>query len=166
MEFRVDQRFAESVDDVLAMYTDPAFYATLSGLPKVGTPEVLSREDQAADRVLLRVRYAFTADLPRAALAAIDPKKLTWVEEATFDLAARTSRSRLLPDHYPDRLTASASATYEPAGDDHATRRVRGDVRIRMPFVGGQVEKAIVSGLREHLTDEERVAGDWLSGSR
>jgi hypothetical protein len=30
-----------------------------------------------------------------------------------------------------------------------------------MPFVGGQVERAIVSGLREHLADETDVVNRW-----
>jgi hypothetical protein len=162
VEFRVDQRFDGSVDEVLAMYTDPGFYETLVGLPKVSTPEVLDRDDRG-DTIILRIRYTFTADLPSAARAVLDPSKLTWVEQSTFALAARRSTSTLLADHYADRLAASAAATYEPVdGDVHSVRRVHGQLDVRMPFVGGQVEKAIVSGLKEHLADEAEVGARWL----
>jgi hypothetical protein len=164
MRFQVEQRFTAPVADVLDAYTDPAFYERLVGLPKVGEPRVLDRTVDG-NRVVLRVHYTFTASLPAAALAVMDADKLTWVEETTFDLAAASSRSRLLPDHYPDRLQASASASFAAApGDPGATlRRIDGDLKVRMPLVGGKVEGAIVSGLREHLADEADVANRFLA---
>jgi hypothetical protein len=161
MRFEVTQRFAAPVDEVLAAYTDPAFYEELVGLPKIGEPEVLEHRTDG-NRIVLRVHYRFTADLPSAATRVIDPAKLTWVEETTYDLAGRTSRSTLLPDHYPDRLTASAVARFTNAGAG-TQRRIEGDLKVRMPLVGGKVEGAIVSGLKEHLADEARVAERFLS---
>jgi len=173
MQFRVDQRFAATPDDVLAMYCTAEFYDALDELTRIGRPEVLSVDGGPSDRtVRLRIRYAFTGHLPGAALAVIDPKKLTWVEDTSFDTATRTGTTKLLPDHYPDRLTASARSTIkgaEPAddaGEPRTVRRVEGTVSVRMPFVGGQVEKAIVSGLRDHLADEQLVATRWLRGER
>jgi hypothetical protein len=62
---------------------------------------------EQGDRVIVRVHYRFTADLPSAALAVIDPDKLTWIEETTYDLEHATSTSRLLLTTIP---TATASA--------------------------------------------------------
>jgi len=165
VQFRTDQRFDASPGDVLALYTDSAFYGALVGLPKISTPEVLSNESDG-ETVRLRIRYRFTADLPAAALAVIDPNKLTWVEESTYRLDELTFSSSLVPDHYPDRLVAGASGSIVGEGTDpvRTSRLVRGDVNVRMPFVGGQVERAIVSGLREHLADENQVAARWLRG--
>jgi hypothetical protein len=39
---------------------------------------------------------------------------------------------------------------------------VTGDVRVRVLLVGGQVERAIVSGLTEHLAEEAAVVADLL----
>lgn len=155
MRFDVEQRFLASPAQVLAVYTDPAFYADLPDYPKVGRPRLVDREDQG-DRIVVRVHYRFTADLPSAALAVIDPDKLTWIEETVYDLVAATSTSTLLPDHYPDRLTAGARTRFLLAdGTTDTTRRlIEGDLKVRMPLVGGKVEGAIVSGLREHLGDE------------
>lgn len=161
MRFQVEQRFDAPVAAVLATYTDPAFYEQLVGLPKVGEPQVVEHRADA-DRVVMMVHYRFTADLPGAALAVIDADKLTWIEESTYDLAAATCRSKLLPDHYPDRLTASATSSFEPAGGG-TVRRIDGDLKVRMPLVGGKVERAIVSGLQDHLADEARVANRYLT---
>jgi len=160
MRFQVEQRFDAPVATVLATYTDPAFYERLVGLSKVGEPQVVEYRTDA-QQVVMRVHYRFTADLPSAALAVIDADKLTWIEESTYDLAAATCRSKLLPDHYPDRLTASATSAFTAAGAG-TVRRIDGDLRVRMPLVGGKVERAIVSGLQDHLGDEARVANQYM----
>lgn len=162
MDFTIEQRFAAPPDAVLALYSSASFYAELTDLPKISRPEVLSREVDGTE-VALHVRYLFAADLPAAALALIDPKKLSWVDHTTFDLAARTATTVLVPDHYRDRMTASATTTYDPT-DGGTIRRVRGECKVRMPLVGGQVEKAIVSGLEEHFVDEQKVATRLLGG--
>ncbi|MEZ5141398.1 MAG: DUF2505 domain-containing protein [Acidimicrobiales bacterium] len=161
MRFEVEQRFRATPERVLELYTDPDFYQALAGLPKVSAPQVLEHRAEG-DRVLLRVRYTFTASLPAAATAVIDPAKLTWVDETWFDLVRGTATTRLLPDHYPDKMQASASATFVAEAQGDTVRRISGDLRVRVLLVGGKVEQAIVSGLREHLVDEEQVAQERL----
>lgn len=164
MRFEVQQRYEADPRRVIELYTDPSFYDLLTELPRVGQPEVRDRS-VAGDRITMRVHYAFTADLPSAAHAIIDADKLTWIEETVYDLSTLTCTSRMLPDHYADRLTASAKATFEARGDG-TVRSVTGDLRVRVLLVAGKVENAIVSGLREHLADEARVANDHLQRSR
>jgi len=167
VQFRVDQRFAATPQQVLAAYTDPAFYLQLDGLPKIGQPRVLGKTE-ADHLVTMRVHYLFTADLPAAALAILDPARLTWIDETVYDLRAGTSRTRLLPDHYADRLTASASASFtldpsDPSGSSRCVRRIVGELKVRMALVGGKVEQAIVEGLQEHLADEAAVVNRYLA---
>ncbi len=166
MQFQVEQHFAGAPAEVMAVYADPAFYPTLAGLPKVAEPEVLSVE-RAGDRVTVRVRFRFVAPLPSAATAVIDPKQLTWIDESTYDLGAHTSTMRLLPDHYADRLTASATATFtsDPRDLTRTVRHIRGNLKVRMPLVGGKVERVIVGDLRDHLADEARKVDRYRSGT-
>lgn len=167
MQFTADQRYAGPPDAVMALLTDPGFYAHLTGLTKVAPPEVLDRVVDGAT-VQMKVRYRFIADLPSAATAIIDPARLTWIDETTFDLAARSSRTVLLPDHYPDRLQANAHTTFEaipsaaPGDPDHTVRAVRGTFTVKVPLVGGKVEKALASGLIEHFAEEATVAATRL----
>ena len=164
VRFDVTQRLAGSCAAVIGVYTDPGFYPRLHSLKKIGQPEVVGRTD-AGDRVTMRVRYRFVGDLPGAALAIIDRQKLTWVEETVYDRSTYRSATRLVPDHYSDRLTASATATYTPDPDDPGwcVRRVIGDVKVRIAFVGGKVEGAIVEGFEEHLADEEHEVNAYLA---
>jgi hypothetical protein len=163
VDFRIDQRIAGDRLDVARAYTDPAMYATLHGLPKISTPEVLSRDEQdGGDSVRLRIRFRFVGDLPSAAAAVLDPKKLTWVEESTHDLAALSVTWRLVPDHYGDRFRAKGASTYRSDGDI-TVRQTRGDLTVKTPFVGRLVERALVSGLKEHLDAETPRVAAWVA---
>ncbi len=161
MRFTVEQQFAGAPGAVAAAYADPELYARLGDLPKLGRPDVLSRTTDG-DVVTMRVRYAFTGELNAAARAAIDPAKLTWVEEATHDLAARTVTFRMVADHYRDRFSCSGSYRFAAVGQG-TRRQTEGDLRVKALVVGRLVEDAIVSGLREHLAEEVPVVDAFVA---
>jgi hypothetical protein len=160
MDFAVIQDFDADADAVARAYASPELYPRLTGLPKLGTPEVVDHRVDG-DRVELQLRYRFVGDLSPAVTAVIDPRRLTWVEHSTHDLDRRTVTYRLVPDHYPDRLQSSGSCTLEPAGTG-STRTVTGRLKVKALVVGGAVERAIVSGLREHLADEVAVVDRFV----
>lgn len=160
MRFEATQRYQSGADAVTAAYADPDLYPTLVGLPKLGGIEVLAH-DNTPGTATLRVRFRFTGHLPSAAMAVIDPDRLTWVQESDHDLQAGTTRFRLVPDHYPDRL--KASGTFGVTADGHGSRRlVRGELKVSAPLVGSRVERAIVSGLEEYLTAEAPAVDAYL----
>lgn len=164
MQFDFTQRFGAPVGDVYESLGDPAFYSTLDGSAKIGAPEVLDRFVDG-DNVKMRIRYRFTANLSSAVRAVIDPDKLTWVEESVHDPETRKITFVLKPDHYADRLKASGSLRLEADPDDDDLTRVHttGDVKVRAPLVASSVERAIISGLQEHLEEEESLLRAFLN---
>ena len=75
------------------------------------------------DRVLLEVRFAFTGSVSPAVRAVVDPGKMSWITRTELLLAEGRSSWTVLPDHYPDRLSASGTYRFEEGG---GTRHVRG----------------------------------------
>ena len=161
MEFELEQRLRGVPDDVLEVLLDREFLAARGALPKLGSAELLelTRDDTTAR---VRVRMHFSGQLSSAVTAVVDPSKLTWVDDATFVLAARGARHEILPDHYADRLSSSYDdVLHDDAG---STRRVlTGQLKVRAPLVGGRVERAIVSGLQEYAEAEGDLVNQWLS---
>jgi len=152
VDFEVEQRVSAPVERVDAALVDPAFIAQLNALPKIGKAELVSQE-RHGDTVEQEVRYFFRGELSSAVRAVVDPRKLSWIIESSSNLTNHTSTWRILPDHYGDRLTSSGTMQLLDSGG--ATRRlIAGRVKIHMPLVGGRVERAIVSGLKEHFSDE------------
>ena len=127
----------------------------------LGGAEVLecTRDEQTAR---LRVRYKFTAPLSRAVTSVIDPDKLTWVDDGTFDLATFRSEHVLLPDHYADRLDAHYTSTIVPDGAG-AGWTLRGSLDVHAPLVGGKVAQVIVDGLRDAVAAQGARVDDWIA---
>jgi len=161
MRFQLQQRIAASIDDVAAAFVDPGFYESLEALPNLARPELLSKEEKGSI-VRMRVRYRFTGHLSSAVKAAIDPDRLTWVEEADHDMAARRVSFRMIADHYADRFKSSGTYQFVAAGDA-TSRNCTGDVTIRMMLVGHRVETAIISGLKEHIEAETPLVERWIA---
>jgi len=163
VEFKIEQRIAGPLAAVEAAQLDPEFIAQLANLPRIGHAELL---DQQRDGTVVEqeIRYHFTGELSAAVRAVVDPRKISWILESQFDLAEHRSTWRILPDHYRERLTAHGTTRLVADGD--TTLRVNeGEVVVHMALVGGRVERAIVSGLREHA-DAEAAALDRFLGER
>ena len=162
MRFRIEQRFERSVDDVEAVLCDPAFIDSMAKLPKLGRPQLLEHTDDGGI-VHMRIRYAFVGELSSAVRRVVDPARLTWVEDQTTDRRTHQSRFTILPDNYAALLRCDGRFTLTPDGDHGAVRTTDGDIEVSVPFVGGKVERAIVSGLEEHAEAEEDLVRDWFS---
>lgn len=163
MRLQLEQRFAHDADTVARAFTDPTLYPRFAALPKVSVPDVLDHV-VSGDRVTMRIRYRFDGDLSGAARALIDPSKLTWVDVSTHDLTRRRVSFALQPDHYGDRFRCAGTYRFE----DTATgcRRLADvDLGVSVRLVGGTVERAIASGLAEHLADEVAVVDAHLRAS-
>ena len=166
MRFEVRQRIAAPLADVADAFCDPGYYEALAAAPKLGKPEVLDR-DADGDQVVLRIRFRFAGDLSSAVTAVLDPKKLTWVEESHHDLARHVVRFELQPDHYADRLACRGSYRLEadPRDPDATIRVAEGDIKVRAPLVASKVEKALISGLEEHLEAEAAIVAAYVHGT-
>jgi hypothetical protein len=169
VDFRVEQTYDADPDDVARAYTEPALYELIGEVSSLGRPEVLDRRTEG-ERVLLQVRYRFAGQLSYAARRALDPAKLTWVEHSTHDLAERSIAFRLVPDSYGDRFRASGTAVVAEgrggAAGPRAARTVAGVLKVKAALVGGAVERAIVSGLRDHLGTEAGAVERFLAARR
>jgi hypothetical protein len=160
VKFAFEQRFAHPLADVQRALLDEQFIASMATLPKLGAPQVLSR-DVAAAVVTLRVRYAFTGDVSATVRRVVDPARLTWVELSVTDTSTHTSTFTILPDNYGSLLKCSGTYELKDAGTG-SLREARGEMRVNVPLVGGKVERVIVSGMEEHGQSEAELVDSWL----
>jgi len=160
VRFEISQDFRHEPRAVDEAYADPELYPTLVGLPNLGGMEVRSSE-RTGDTVRIKIHTLFVREFSPAVAAAIDPSKLSWVQDSTFDLAAGTATFRFVPDNYADRFSAEGRTRTVAAGDG-ATRTLSGEVKVRAPLVGGRVEKAIVEGLEEYLAAEAALVDAFI----
>lgn len=163
MNFEIVQDIRATVEAVDLTLIDPDFLVRMAELPKLGAATVL--DQQRVDAVMVQdVRYLFEAELSRSVTRVVDPKLLTWVERSTCDLTTHRTECEIRPDHYTGLLSGSYRSTIVD-GAAGARRTLTGEIKVRMPFVGGKVERAIISGLEENATAQIGLIETWLSGA-
>jgi hypothetical protein len=162
VKFAVRQAVAVPPARAMAAYGSPAFYEGRPARDDIAVREVV-RHEAFDDRILMEVRFAFTGSVSPAVRAVVDPEKMSWITRTEILLAEARSNWVVLPDHYPDRLSASGTYRFEerddgPGGTDVD---VEGDLKIRVPIVGRSVERVIVAGLQAYIADEVARIPDW-----
>ncbi len=154
MRIAIRQAVAAPPPQAVAAYGSPAFYAERPKRDDIAVLEVVHHDDRG-EVILIEVRFAFTGSVSPAVRAVIDPAKMSWVTRTEVRPAEARTSWVVLPDHYPDRLSASGSYRFEPGDDaDSTVVSVEGDLNVHVPIVGRSVERVIVSGLRSYIEDE------------
>jgi hypothetical protein len=162
VKFAIRQAVTVPPDRAMAAYGSAGFYDGRPSRDDIAVREVVHRE-AAGDRIVLEVRFAFTGSMSSAVRAVVDPQKMSWITQTEILLAERRSSWVVLPDHYPDRL--SAAGTYRfgegDGGPDTTEVEVEGELKVRVPIVGRSVEKVIVNDLRAYIADEVAGIAEW-----
>jgi hypothetical protein len=163
VHFTVDQSVAVSPDVAVRAYGNPAFYEGRPDKDNISIVEVVKHEDNGS-RVLIEVRFQFKGSVSSAVRAVIDPSKMSWITRTELRIDERTSSWKVLPDHYPDRVSSSGQFTFAPGtGPDSATIKAEGELKVHVPIVGRTVERVIVSGLRSYLGAEVATLPDFAA---
>jgi hypothetical protein len=162
VKFSIREAVAVPPERAMAAYGSPSFYEGRAARDDIEVREVV-RHEATPGRVLLEVRFAFTGSLSPAVRAVVDPGKMSWITRTELLLAEGRSSWTVLPDHYPDRLSASGTYRFEEAasGPGACDVEVEGDLRVRVPIVGRSVEKVIVGDLRAYIADEVADIAVW-----
>jgi hypothetical protein len=162
VKFAVRQAVAVPPARAMAAYGSPGFYEGRPTRDDIAVRDVVHHEAEG-DRVLLEVRFAFTGSVSPAVRAVVDPGKMSWITRTEILLAEDRSSWVVLPDHYPDRLSASGVYRFEVGDGGLGTCdvEVEGDLKVRVPLVGRSVEKVIVGDLRAYIADEVTAIAGW-----
>ena len=164
MRFRIEQRYRVTAADVGRALSSVEYLTTaMAELPDIGRPEVRSHR-VVGDITHLELEYRFGGSLPSVARRVVDPAKLSWIEETSIDASQWTAVFTMTPTHYSSffRCRGTWHLVQRPG---ETTRVIEGELKVNspVPFVGGQVERAIVSGLRERLAREPPLLERWVA---
>jgi hypothetical protein len=167
MRFTIDQRFRATAGEVGGALSSVDYLSTAMGeLPDISRPEIRSHHVDGSE-VTLNLEYRFAGSLPSVVTRVIDTAKLSWIEDTRINTSTWTATFTMTPTHYAHFFTCRGSWTLVEA-KGVTLRSIDGVLKVNspVPFVGGQVEKAIVSGLRERLAKEPVLLENWVSSNR
>jgi hypothetical protein len=163
VRFQIEQRFTAKANEVLrALISEKYLREGMAKLPDISEPDVTQHLSDGAVRNVLK--FHFGGHLPSVVTTVVDPKKLSWVEDTNIDLVAFAANFTITPAHYANFFGCRGTWKINHNGSS-SIRIIEGTMKVSspIPFVNGQVERAIVSGLRERLVLEPAILDSWLA---
>jgi hypothetical protein len=122
--------------------------------------ELLDDSEKNGARVR-RIRVTGRKPLPGFAQAALGTERLSYTQEETSIPGAYKLRWKVVPDALPDRVVAEG--TYELLPDGAGSiRAIDGTIEVRIPLVGGRIEKALAEELQKSYDRTALFAQRWL----
>ena len=160
MEFTQSVSYPSTVEEVVAMYLTPDYQQRRFGSFLVEGSESVAVEGE-------RITFSGTARpelLPAAAARFVKGAlRVSFAEEWRRDEAVARSRTTVTVDGAP--VSVEAPSTLASA-DTGCTRDVTGNVSVRVPLLGGRIEKEAVTHLGRVVERERELATQWLEEHR
>ena len=160
MEFTQSVSYPGTVEEVVAMYLTPDYQQRRFGSFVVEGSESVAVEGE-------RITFSGTArpeQLPAAASRFVKGAlHVSFTEEWTRDEAGARSRTRVTVDGAPVSVEATSALTPTESG---CTREVSGNLSVRIPLLGGRIEKEAVAHLGRVVEREQALAANWLEEHR
>ena len=162
MHFTTEHRFPGAPEQVAALMIDPTFEAAVA-LPDLKAPDVLEHvaPSPTSDAGSLRLRYEYVGELDGLARRVTAGRKLTLVQFVGFDTAAGPGRYTLEAEADPGRVHGAATITLTPDGAE-CVRRFDGDFVVKLPIMGGTIEKRLLPGILSRFDVEAEALAERL----
>ena len=152
MRFEVEHAFDADPASLIAVWLDPAFHLALE-LPDVSLPKLVT-DTTMGTKHTLDLRYEFVGHVDPIVNKLLAGRALAWRQHLMFDTASRRGILTVVSEDGGERLKASGQIVLEETADHGTRRTMRGDLRVRVPVVGGTAERRIVPGLVRRLDVE------------
>jgi hypothetical protein len=162
MELTHTHRYAASAAEVQQMLTDRAFRERVCERLGALSAEVTVTGAGTSAEVLVRQTQAMTGAPAIATKLTGDTVTLeqreVWRSPTAADLAIT------LPGKPVELRGGSLTLTDRPEGG--CEQVVNGDLRVRVPLVGGRLESLLTDVLRGAVRRQAEVGDTWLTGQR
>ena len=160
MQFTQSISYPGTVEEVVAMYLTPAYLERRFGQFVVDGSSTVSVEGE-------RVSFAGTVRpelIPAAAARFVKSDlRVSFTEEWATNEAGATSRTSVTVDGAPVSVEATSTLSPSDAGSAH---EVSGNLSVRVPLLGGRIEKEAVAHLGRVVEREQALATQWLEEHR
>lgn len=167
-EFQLEVQYPSSPEQVWAMLTNPDFlkfrFRQMSAF--LGEVQV---EKADSDIYISRATLKARAWQELGKYAHLLPEELaieiveTWVENPAVPLIAEGSFQVNIAS-IPVTIKADSQLKHSENNGQETVRNLSGKLEVKLPFIGGKVEREILSRMHFLARAEEDAAASWLQG--
>lgn len=162
MKFEISHSFEASPEELAEAMLDENYQESLADVGALKARELLSQRRRSDGTVKRRVRCVLGVAISGPARTFLGKSDPAWVEEATWSPQTMTWEWVIRPEVAKELLDAKGAIEVKANGEG-ASRRVSGEVKIRVPIYGARVEGLIVEGIRHAYDEEAERLRAWLA---
>jgi len=142
------------------MYWDEEFASMLKEGSTVQREVVDERTEGSLS--VQRIRFTPERELPSAVGAIIGSNKLVYEQENKYDAEQGVLYWEVVPTFLPGKLKAAGTVRVEDLGNGRCAQIIEGDISVKVAFIGGQIEKAVVAEVEKSWAKTAETARRWL----
>lgn len=122
--------------------------------------EVTEQREEGSRRIW-KLRCTSKKELPGFMATALGSKHLTYDQVSTFDPERNTLHWEVVPTLLSDRVTAKGvTRVYDHGGE--CERVIEGEISVRVPLVGGRIEKKLLEEIEASYVRAAAIANDLI----
>ena len=162
MKLDASQIFSAPADAVCAGMADADFYAALD-LPDLERPELLVCKARGP-KTDIHLRFTYTGRLDPIARRVVGRDHVTWIQRLVVDHAARSCTLTVEPEIGVVPVTCAGTFTMHDADGNQCLRTLAGELRVKVPVIGGRAERSLAPGITRRLDLEAAALDRYLAG--
>jgi hypothetical protein len=169
MHFELKHTFDAPLTDVLEAMFDPSLPEYLKAHMRLIKDVRPMERNESGDVIKRRVRYVPTPMIKSVGPKQIPPEALAFIEESTFDRAARRITFKNVAEHERVRkhLENGGTISFRDLGNGKTERVIAGELKItNLPFLlrplGPLAERVIYPKAQDLLNEEAKVFGEFV----
>lgn len=144
MKFKVEQEFDAPLEKVIRAREE-----RYDLLPDLKKPDIIERKE-TGNQVHTRRKFKVSGALPKSMKKFIPMDSMEFIDHSTWDGDRNEHRWKQVSVKFAKQIRWEGITKYEEAGGK--TKRVMaGEIKVKIPFVGDQLEKMMVSGFRKNF---------------
>lgn len=147
MKYVVEDIIDGPLEDVIKICLDRS--RDVDVYPNITKVTIKKSEDRDNKR-FLTIETVANGDIPPALRKLINPKMLTWTEEAVHDFKTNDYKYKVRTHFFTNVCSISGHFTYREK-DGKTVRTLNGEVKINIPILGQVAEKKIVEVQKDNL---------------
>lgn len=161
MRFRIEDEFDTDPGTYWEVFWDERFNEEQAARLRLRERQVTERvEDDSSLRRVVRV--VPERDLP-AAMRRVVPGGLAYTEHDHWDKRSGVLRIRVEFPGLGDRFRLDSTYRLTPLGPGRLRREYAGEIEVRVPLIGGQIEKLVVADMERSYAQAAALMREWLA---
>jgi hypothetical protein len=115
----------------------------LETMPDLTYCKLLGRKDEPDGKIHVKLEMCAHGQIPKAAQKLLSPEMLTWQEISYWDPAKEQYHFKIKTKYFTKQFDFTGYWGYKELGNGQTRQFCDSDVNVKVPILGGIIEKAI-----------------------